>query len=132
MASSRVFEERRLDAVAPQVTAGSWVKVGLRNERFWVRVHAIEADGNLQAEVDNELINSPLRPGDRVCLQQRHVLETATERDRVLFRSRAVALGSVTDAAFEWYEARRKDGEGATPKPNTTLHVGRLAFVIRN
>lgn len=124
------FEERGSDAVAPRVTVGTWVKVGLRHERFWCRVRAIEPDGTLQAEVENELINSPLRVGDRVCLQQRNVLEMATARDRELFCSHAVALGSVTDAALEWYQSRGKVGEGATPKPNTTLHVGKEAFVL--
>ena len=133
MASSQVFEERGSDAVAPRVTVGTWVKVGLRHERFWCRVRAIiEPDGMLQAEVENELINSPLRVGDRVCLQQRNVLEMATARDRELFCSHAVALGSVTDAALEWYQSRHKDGWGATPKPNTTLYVGREAFVLGN
>ena len=113
------FEERSKTAATPRVAVGEWVKIGIANERFWCRVCGIEADDSLRVEVQNDLVRVPLRIGDRVGLQANHVLEVATESDRLEFSALAASLRSDTRAALQWHNARNVSGHAATPKPQT-------------
>ena len=117
------FEERSKTAATPRVAVGEWVKIGIANERFWCRVCGIEADDSLRVEVQNDLVRVPLRIGDRVDLQANHVLEVATESDRLEFSALAASLGSDTRAALQWHKTRNVSGHAATPKPHTALLV---------
>ena len=91
---------------------GMWVKVALPFERFWCIVKEVRVDGALVVEVDNHLIRSPYRRGDKLVLHAHHVLETADLRDALSFRSLMAAVGPV-DAVEAWRRARVGAAGGA-------------------
>ena len=69
---------------------GRFVKVGIRDERFWCKVESMtmSGDGKLHATVDNDLLRSAWRRGhkDKLVLQGEHVLASADVRDRLTFQ----------------------------------------------
>ena len=104
------FEARDKKATEPRVQEGSWVKVGVRGERFWCKVRYEREDGCLIGVVDNELLRSTWRRGDEIVLQHDHVLETAQPRDELTFRRLPTALGSASEAAMVWRDVREASG----------------------
>jgi hypothetical protein len=120
---AHMFEERQKSAARPSVDKGTFVKVGLRGERFWCCVKHVRADGSLLAVVDNDLIKSHFGCGDEILLQQTHVLETSHPSDRMTFHSLTTRLGSEVDAAIAWRDIRNKNGVAATPIPGTLYLV---------
>ena len=77
--------EERADAIEPHVGTGTWVKVGLRRERFWCKVQRVRSDGALVTSVENNLQLSTLRCGDEIVLSRRNVLEVVDDSDRLLY-----------------------------------------------
>ena len=96
------FETRDRRKAAPNVQVGNYVKVGIRDERFWCRVSRERADGSLLAVVDNFLLRSPWRRGDEIVLQRSHILEAADLGDALMFRTLWTTLGSASEAAMAW------------------------------
>ena len=96
------FETRDRSLPVPNVQVGSYVKVGIRGERFWCRVSRERADGSILAIIDNFLLRSPWRCGDEIVLQRSHVLEAADYGDALMFRALWATLGSVSEAAMAW------------------------------
>jgi hypothetical protein len=97
------FETRDRSLPVPNVQVGSYVKVGIRGERFWCRVSRERADGSILAIIDNFLLRSPWwQRGDEIVLQRSHVLEAADYGDELMFRSLWATLGSISEAAMAW------------------------------
>ena len=71
------FETRDSKMDAPRVSAGCFVKVGIRGERFWCKVVSI-SDGRLHAILDGDLLNLAWPRGHKLVLQHEHVLASAT------------------------------------------------------
>ena len=97
---------RDLSAPHPMLCSGMFVKVGVRGERFWLRVQSVGVDGKIRAIVDSNLIRSTWQRGEEIMLQNEHVLETAHYEDQVSFHRLVAALGSQREAALTWHEAR--------------------------
>jgi hypothetical protein len=92
------FEERS-DGVRHRVEQGMWAKVGVltgtASERFWCRVIQVTSDGTrLLAIVDNNPVQAPLKSGDQIVLQHRHVLEMANLTDMLSFKHVASQKGT--------------------------------------
>ena len=98
--------EVRPDGGEPHVCCGAWVKVALRGERFWCRVLREKSDGTFDATVENDLLRSPMKCGEEVVLDRRHVLEVADESDRLMFELLCVTLGEPGTAAELWRKLR--------------------------
>ena len=114
-----VFETRDPKAAKPHVRAGTFVKVGVRGERFWCRVSRVRADGVFVGVVDSDLRQSPWRRGDELVFQRSHVLETADVSDQLNFVTLWSALGSADGAALAWRRSREAAGTGVKPHANT-------------
>jgi hypothetical protein len=76
-----------------------WVKVGVltgaASERFWCRVIQVTSDGTrMLAIVDNNPVQVPLRSGEQIVLQHRHVLEMANLTDMLSFKHIASQKGT--------------------------------------
>ena len=82
----------------------SWVKVGRSGERFWCKVHAVDAGaGVLSVAVDNELVgNNGFCIGSRLEVRRAHVLDIATAADMQECQRLACMLGTETDGALAW------------------------------
>ena len=80
-------EQRPQSDARPSVRVGTFVKVGVRGERFRCCVKSIRGDGALLGVVDNDLLKSPWRRGEEIVLQRNHVLETSEPADGMTFRS---------------------------------------------
>ena len=106
----------------PHVHAGSFVKAGIRGERFWCRVESVRADGMLRATVDNDLLRSAWRRGHVLVLQHEHVLEVADVADQLSFKTLAATFGSDREAALAWRGAR-VTSRSCRPKPCAWLTV---------
>ena len=106
-----MFQTRDVSAPQPRLCTGMFVKAGIRDERFWLQVKSIGADGTVRAIVDSTLIRSAWHRGEKLMLQQEHVLETACKDDRVSFQSLVTALGSQREAALTWHERRVAAGK---------------------
>ena len=53
----RAFETREKGAAVPHVQTGTFVKVGVRGERFWCKVQCGKrVDGSFVGTVDNDLL----------------------------------------------------------------------------
>ena len=104
--------EQRSDGVVPRVTAGVWVLVGQRGERFWCEVTRVRADGALVARVDNDLVYNPYRFGEEIILRVDHVLDIANQHDITTFRDATATLGLV-GALRAWISARETEGSAA-------------------
>ena len=113
------FEARDKKATEPRVQEGSWVKVGVRGERFWCKVRYEREDGCLIGVVDNELLRSPWRRGDEIVLQCDHVLQSAQPQDELTFRRLLDVLGSASEAAMVWRDVREASGVGMKAYTNT-------------
>ena len=99
--------------------AGTFVKVGVRGERFWCRVSRVRSDGAIVGVVENDLMHSPWRRGDEVVFQRSHVLETAEVGDQMKFLTLWSALGCADAAAMAWRTSREAAGTAAKPLANT-------------
>ena len=117
---AHMLEERPKSAARPLVAPGAYVKVGLRGERFWCIVENESSDGALLALVDNDLVKSPWKCGDKIALQHINVLETAKKADVLTLHSLVARLGSVGDAVIAWRDLRRASGVAVAPSPGTT------------
>ena len=115
-----VFEERATGTVQPRVEQGMWVKVGLREERFWCKVLQKRLNGELLVTVENYLKLSRLRLGEQVVLQPCHVLETADLQDFLVFSQLTGVLGLQGGAGL-WRDSRVMEGVGVTPKQNSVF-----------
>ena len=117
-----MFEERAAGAPTPRIDVGAYVKVGARagvgGERFWCVVTDVRAGGELSARVDNDLVLSAYRCGDTIALHERHVLETASVRDCLVFRSLVTAHGLANGAAV-WASMRHEEGASVEEERNT-------------
>ena len=96
------FETRDRRVATPNVQVGSYVRVGIRGERFWCRVSRERSDGSLLAQVDSYLTKSPWKRGDEIVLQRSHVLEAVDDRDALVCRALWATLGSAPAAAMAW------------------------------
>ena len=114
-------EQRPQSDARPSVRVGTFVKVGVRGERFWCCVKSIRGDGALLGVVDNDLLKSPWRRGEEIVLQRNHVLETSEPADGLTFRNLATRFGSVGTAAAVWQDLRRMERAAAKPKPETVF-----------
>lgn len=123
------LEERVGDSPQPRIDIGVWVKVGLCDERFWVRVVRWRTDGAFEASVENNLERSTLRVDDEVVVEMRHVLETADEHDALAFHRLACFLGP-EKGALSWLAARSKHGVSAQAKPNARRVVLGLPMCV--
>ena len=124
---AHLVERRPGDAAPPSVSIGTFVKVSIRDERFWCRVRDVRRDGTLSALVDNDLWRSPWKQGDVIRLQMCHVLETSEPEDAVVFGALAASLGSLEEAAAVWHDMRRDGGDAAVGKPNTLFLIPHMA-----
>jgi hypothetical protein len=115
-----MFEERPKSAARPLVAPGAYVKVGLRGERFWCIVDNESSDGALLALVDNDLVKSLWKCGDKIALQHINVLETAEQADVLTLYSLVARFGSVGDAVIAWRDLRRASGVAVAPSLGTT------------
>ena len=116
----RALETRDKGAAVPRVQTGTFVKLGLRGERFWCKVQCGKrVDGSFVGIVDNDLLRSPLRCGHEIVFQHSHVLEAAEPREELTFKGLMVALGSAADAAMMWRDVRETSGVGAKARPRT-------------
>lgn len=109
-----MFEERIAGGPTPRIDVGGWVKVGVLGagggrERFWSVVTGVCADGALSARVDNDLVLSAYRCGDTIVFYERHVLESASQRDCLLYQSLVAAHGPEKGAAV-WASMRHEAG----------------------
>ena len=72
--SFRLPSTEQITRIAP----GAFLKICANNERFWVRVSAVDGD-NISAMIDNDLIHPINRVmwkrGDFISLHPRHVLD---------------------------------------------------------
>jgi len=82
-----VYNTYRQKSLEPQPPLTTFVKVGVRGERFRCCVKSIRGDGALLRVVDNDLLKSPWRRGEEIVLQRNHVLETSEPADGMTFRS---------------------------------------------
>ena len=98
---AHTFEERDASLPKLSVCKGAFVKVGVRQERFWCVVQHVGAD-TLRVVVDNNLLHSPWQRGHELVVQHRHVLEMADVADRLNFQALVAALGSKREAALVW------------------------------
>ena len=114
---AHLFEQRHKSAAQPSVSIGTWLKVGVRGERFWVRVKRMRGDGSLVGVIDNDLLKSPWRRGDELVLQRSHVLETTEPADGNTFRNLVAMFGSVAEAAVVWRNLRMIECVAVKPKP---------------
>ena len=114
-----VFEVRDKRRLKPRVKAGTWAKLGLRNERFWCRVRVVRADGSFVGTLDNDLIRSSFQRGDEIVFQHSHVLEVAEPCDSWTFGSLPAALGSISEAAMGWRGVRAAEGVAAKASERT-------------
>ena len=121
---TNTFETRATSLPQPHVHNGSFVKVGIRDERFWCRVESIGADDMIRAVVDNDLLRSAWRRGHVLVLQHEHVLESLDVADQLSFKILVATLGSKREAALVWRDVRVASGT-CNPKPNTLLIVPR-------
>ena len=125
--------EERADAIEPHVGTGTWVKVGLRRERFWCKVQRVRSDGALVTSVENNLQLSTLRCGDEIVLSRRNVLEVVDDSEGLLYEVVCAVLGDRRDAALQWHEVRAALGlsppvaEGAVVGDDAVLEE-RTAF----
>jgi len=87
-----MFEQRPQSDALPSVRVGTFVKIGIRGERFWCCVKSTRGDGALLGVVDNDLLKSPWRRGEEIVLQRNHVLETAEPTDELTFRNLVTGL----------------------------------------
>ena len=94
--------------LAKLVPEHSWVKVGRSGERFWCKVHAVDASaGVLSVAVDNVLVGDHgLGLGSRLAVRSAHVLDMATEADMQECRRLACMLGTETEGALAWWMQR--------------------------
>ena len=116
----RAFETRDNSAAVPHVQTGTFVKVGVRGERFWCKVQSNKrVDGSFAGIVDNDLLRSPLRCGHEIVFQHSHVLEAAEPGEELTFKGLMVALGSAADAAMMWRDVREASGVGVKASPRT-------------
>lgn len=114
-----MFETRDRSAAVPHVQNGTFVKLGVRGERFWCKVQCGKrVDGSFVGVVDNDLIRSPLQRGHEIVFQHSHVLETAEPGDELTFKGLIAALGSASDAAMMWRDMREASGVGAKAHPH--------------
>jgi hypothetical protein len=116
-----MFEQRPQSDALPSVRVGTFVKIGIRGERFWCCVKSTRGDGALLGVVDNDLLKSPWRRGEEIVLQRNHVLETAEPTDELTFRNLVTRFGSVGTAAAVWQDLRRMERAAAKPKPGTVF-----------
>ena len=119
---ANTFEVRDASLTKPPAHAGSFVKAGIRGERFWCRVESVGADGMIRAVVDNDLMRSAWRRGHVLVLQDEHVLEVADVTDRLTFSSLVATFGSDRKAALAWRDAR-VTSRSCRPKPCAWLIV---------
>ena len=115
---AHTFEERDASLPKLSVRKGAFVKVGVRQERFWCVVQHIGVD-TLSVVVDNDLLHSPWQRGHELIVQHRHVLEVADVADRLNFQALVVALGSKREAALVWRGVRVAAGTAAQPGHGT-------------
>ena len=104
---SQHFEMRGGEAcveLSKLVPEHSWVKVGMRGERFWCKVQAIDASsGLLSVTVDNELVGDHgFGLGSRLEVRRAQVLDIATAADMQECQRLACMLGTETDGALAW------------------------------
>ena len=94
--------------LAKLVPGHSWVKVGRSGERFWCKVHAVDAGaGVLSVTVDNELVGEHgFGLGSRLEVRRAHVLDIATVADMQECRRLACMLGTETEGALAWWMQR--------------------------
>ena len=116
---AHLFEQRPRSTAQPSLGVGTWVKVGVRGERFWCRVKSMQGDGSLLGVLDNDLLKSSWRRGDELVLQRSHVLETAEPADGNTFRNLVAMFGSVAEAAVVWRNLRMIECVAVKPKPGT-------------
>ena len=90
--------------LAKLVPGHSWVKVGRCGERFWCKVHAVDASaGVLSVTVDNELVGDHgFGLGSRLEVRRAQVLDIATAADMQECQRLACMLGTETDGALAW------------------------------
>ena len=113
------FETRDKGAAVPRVQRGTFVKLGVRGERFWCKVQCGKrVDGSFVGIVDKDLTRSPLRCGHVIVFQHGHVLETAEPGDELTFKGLMAALASASDAAMMWRDMREAGGVGAKAHPH--------------
>jgi len=116
---ANTFEVRDASVDTPPVSVGCFVKVGIRDERFWCKVESTSGDGKLHAIVDNELLRSAWPRGHKLVLQREHVLESADVKEQLSFRRRlllAAATGrSDHHAAMVWREVRASGSKCCNP-----------------
>ena len=116
--------EERADAIEPHVGTGTWVKVGLRRERFWCKVQRVRSDGALVTSVENNLQLSTLRCGDEIVLSRRNVLEVVDDSEGLLYEVVCAVLGDRRDAALQWHEVRAAMGISPAAKEGSVFCVG--------
>lgn len=116
---AHTFETRDKRAVEPRVQKGTFVKLGIRGERFWCRVRHIHECNHLVGELDNHLLRSPWKPGDEISFQRIHILETMEPADELTFHTLHAALGSASEAAMMLHAARAAKGLAAKARPPT-------------
>lgn len=114
---ANTFEVRDASSDPPPVSAGCFVKVGIRGERFWCKVESVSGDGKLHAIVDNDLLRSAWPRGHKLVLQRQHVLESASAAQQLSFQRLVAGTGSKRDAAFLWRDMRVMQGLSARPEP---------------
>ena len=119
---ANTFETREACVPQPHVHNGSFVKVGIRDERFWCRVESVGADDMIRAVVDNDLLRSAWRRGHVLVLQHEHVLESLDVADQLSFKTLVATLRSKREAALVWRDVRVASG-ACSPKPHTRLIV---------
>ena len=116
----RAFETRDKNAAVPHVQMGTFVKVGVRGERFWCKVQCGKrVDGSFVGIVDNDLLRSPLRRGHEIVFQHSHVLEAAEPGEELTFKGLMAALGSASEAAMMWRDVREASGVGVKAHPRS-------------
>jgi len=116
----RALETRDKGAAVPRVQTGTFVKLGLRGERFWCKVQCGKrVDGSFVGIVDNDLLRSPLRRGHEIVFQHSHVLEAAEPGEELTFKGLMAALGSASEAAMMWRDVREASGVGVKASPRT-------------
>ena len=113
---AHTFDERDASLPKLSVRKGAFVKVGVRQERFWCVVQHVGVD-TLRVVVDNDLLHLPWQRGHELVVQHRHVLEVADVADRLNFRALVVAQDSKREAALVWRGVRAMHGMCARPEP---------------
>ena len=116
----RAFETRDENAAVPDVQMGTFVKLGVRGERFWCKVQCDKrVDGAFVGVVDNDLLGSQVRRGHKIVFQLNHVLEAAEPGEELKFKDLMAALGSASEAALMWRDVREASGVGVKARPRT-------------